>query len=72
MQSTGDLSLLADDGHLVGETDVVQDRLQEQTSHADQVVVLLGLEERVSRRVLPNIHGDWSVVADGGGGARIG
>ena len=52
MQPAGDLALLADDGDLVVEADVVQYRLQKQAGHADQMVVLLSLEERISRRVL--------------------
>ena len=48
MQSAGHLALLTDDGHLVVEADVVQYRLQKQTGHADQVVVLLSLEKRIT------------------------
>ena len=56
MQSAGHLALLTDDGHLVVEADVVQYRLQKQTGHTDQVVVLLSLEKRIASRVLTQRH----------------
>ena len=43
-----DLALLADDGDLVVEFDVIEERFEEDVGDADEVVVLLGLVERVA------------------------
>ena len=42
------LSLLADDGHLVVELDVIEQSFEKDVGNTDQVVVLLRLVERVA------------------------
>lgn len=42
------LSLLTDDGHMIVQLDIMEQTLQEDVGHSNQVVVLLGLVERVT------------------------
>ena len=42
------LALLADDGHLVVELDVIEQSFEKDVGNTDQVVVLLRLVERVA------------------------
>lgn len=47
LKSPGHLALLADDGGVVVQGDIVEQRLQEYVGDADEVVILLRLVERV-------------------------
>lgn len=59
LQPSSHLSLLADDGRVIVQFDVVEEHLQEHIGHSDQVVVLLRLIEGVQRLlalVLVRLH----------------
>jgi len=49
LQTTRHLALLADDGRVVVQLDVVEENLQEYIGYANEIVVLLRLVERILR-----------------------